>query len=98
MLGKNLPWKEKWWKIPLRFGLDGISAWKGLLSGDVDFFSAIAKAHFQVIFRWVCYKKPSQQALQPMRSLEGVYGGLIVWQYFVKHRHQFREIIGKKIL
>jgi GT2 family glycosyltransferase len=98
MLGKNLPWREKIWKMPLRFGLDAISAWKGLFSGDINFFLAIFKAHGEVIGRWLLPKKQGRPALQPMKSLQGVYSGLVVWQYFVKHRHHFREIIRKKIL
>jgi GT2 family glycosyltransferase len=29
MLYKNLPWSQKWWKIPFRIFLDSVSAWKG---------------------------------------------------------------------
>ncbi len=46
MLTKNLPLQELVWKIPFRFGLDAISAWKGLLTGDISFFKAIVAAHF----------------------------------------------------
>jgi GT2 family glycosyltransferase len=38
MLCKNLPLNELIWKLPFRIVLDSISAWKGLLTGDVWFF------------------------------------------------------------
>lgn len=98
MLHKNLPWYEKLWKIPLRVLLDGISAWKGLLTGDTAFFTAIYKAHLAVLKKVI---KPGGIVLtphrKPLQQLEGVYKGTIVWQYFVKQRTRFQEIIQKKV-
>lgn len=98
MLHKNLPWYEKLWKIPLRLLLDGISAWKGLLTGDTAFFTAIYKAHLTVLKKVVT---PGGIVLtrhrKPLQQLEGVYKGTIVWQYFVKQRTRFQEIIQKKV-
>ena len=56
MLYKNLPWSEKWWKIPFRISLDTISAWKGLLTGDGGYFLAILRAHFS-FYKWVLLKQ-----------------------------------------
>ena len=99
MLHKNLPWNEKLWKLPLRLVLDGISAIKGLVQGDVDFFTAIFKAHFAVHGLWLKRGgiRRSEQR-RPLRGLDGVYGGTIVWQYFVKRKTRFRDIIQKKVL
>ena len=52
MLGKNLPSSELLWKIPARFCLDAISAWKGVFQGDFSFFYAIVKAHMSVMAIW----------------------------------------------
>ncbi len=99
MLGKNLPWSEKIWKLPLRFTLDGISAWKGLFTGDRAFFKAIVKAHWAVVGIWVSGKKEKKSTRsKPMKQLGGVYSGTIVWNYFVKKQTRFQEIIGRKIL
>ncbi|MES2371061.1 MAG: glycosyltransferase family 2 protein [Bacteroidota bacterium] len=98
MLCKNLPWQEKIWKLPLRFGLDAISGWKGLLSGDSHFFSAIFKAHMAVLKHLFFPYKKRPHPLKPLCKLEGVYHGSVVWQYFVKGHTRFREIIGKKAL
>ena len=96
MLCKNLPWYEKIWKLPLRFGLDALSAWKGLLTGDKDFFIAIYQAHIAVIKRCFTHHPRPQHTVKPLRSLKGVYRGSVVWQYFVNRHTRFMEIIQKK--
>lgn len=99
MLNKNLPFSEKLWKLPVRFGLDAISAWKGLLTGDKAFFTAIMKAHWAVIKIWLTGKTEKKKYVKkPMKSLEGVYSGTIVWEYFINKRTRFQEIIRRKIL
>lgn len=99
MLSKNLPFTEKLWKLPLRFGLDAISAWKGLLTGDQAFFTAIMKAHIAVVGSWLTGKSEKNKLhKKTMKSLQGVYSGAIVWQYFINKRTRFQEIIRRKIL
>ena len=96
MLCKNLPWYEKVWKLPLRFGLDAISAWKGLLTGDVYFFTAIMQAHYAVLIRIFTSAGNNTRGRKPLCTLTGVYSGSVVWQYFIKQHTRFREIIQKK--
>lgn len=96
MLSKNLPWNELYWKLPTRLLLDSISAWKGLVTGDTYFFTAIVKAHlaysywFLTRFEWRKKKQPS------LNSLKGVYRGSVVWNYFFEGKKQFQEIISTK--
>lgn len=95
MLCMHLPLSEKLWKLPIRFALDAISAWKGLLTGDTYFFTAIMKAHF-ALFLWIL--KPHQHQklkTKPLSTLDGVYKGSLVWQYFVRHKTSFQKIVGK---
>ena len=95
MLCMHLPLSEKLWKLPLRFALDAISAWKGLLTGDTYFFTAIMKAHFALLV-WIF--KPHQHQkwpTKPLSKLDGVYKGSLVWQYFVRHKTSFQKIVGK---
>lgn len=98
MLCKNLPLREKIWKLPLRFCLDAVSAWKGLCTGDIWFFTAILRAHLAVVYLLV--KPHAQHSLprKPLSQLDGVYHGSVVWQYFIKKRTRFREIIQRKAL
>lgn len=98
MLCKNLPWNEKLWKLPVRIGLDAISAWKGLLTGDTQFFLAIFRAHLSVTRYLFSPKKKRTYRRKPLQQLDGVYKGSVVWQYFVKHHTRFQEIIDKKPL
>lgn len=99
MLGKNLTIGEKLWKLPVRFGLDAISAWKGLLTGDRSFFTAIMKAHIAVLKIWLSAKpEKNKWRAKSMKDLQAVYLGSVVWQYFINKRTRFQEIIRRKIL
>ncbi|MFY7963409.1 MAG: glycosyltransferase family 2 protein [Chitinophagaceae bacterium] len=93
MLSKNLPVHEKLWKLPFRFILDGISAWKGLLNGDKDFFIAIYKAHKAVVKSWITSSIVSSDNRKSFSSLYGVHKKSIVWKHFVKGIKTFDEII-----
>ena len=97
MLAKNLPWSEKWWKIPYRLGLDQISALKGLLSGDGGYFLSIIEAHFAFLY-WLVFgnKKWKPQTKRKLSRLHGVYKGNLVWEHFIKKRSRFSEIVGQK--
>ncbi|MFN2439274.1 MAG: glycosyltransferase family 2 protein [Chitinophagaceae bacterium] len=97
MMAKNLPWREKWWKIPFRLALDQISAVKGLLGGNLDYFRAIIRAHLAFI-GWILFQKKRYQKIKkmPINKLSGVYRGNIVWQYFVKKKTIFSDIIMQK--
>jgi GT2 family glycosyltransferase len=94
MLAKNLPWSEKWWKIPFRMTLDQVSAIKGLLSGDGGYFIAIIKAHLAFV-RWCLFHKRNKKSytLRQINSLYGIYKGIIIWDHFVKKKTRFSEII-----
>ncbi|NCI46589.1 glycosyltransferase family 2 protein [Sediminibacterium soli] len=97
MLCKNLPWYEKLWKLPVRIGLDAVSAWKGLLGGDRAFFTAIFWAHMALV-KWLVtqrYRAPFPR--KPLQQLTGVYGGTIVWKYFIRKKTRFMEIVDNKL-
>ncbi len=96
MMSKNLPVAEKLWKLPFRFLLDAISAWKGLLTGDTNFFKAIIKAHWAVIGWWLFKKKQYPAKRIPMINLPGTFHGTIVWQHFLRHKQFFGQIVEKK--
>lgn len=96
MLWKNMPVAEKLWKVPVRMGLDGVSAWKELLSGDSSYFAAVAKAHIHFL-KWVLFEK--KQSIWPVKKqgeTAGVYRGLVIWQYFIKKKKRFSEIVDNK--
>jgi GT2 family glycosyltransferase len=96
MMWKNFSVTEKLWKMPFRFFLDAISAWKELLGGDFGYFFAIAKAHLS-FFKWLFfYKKQSVWPTITNNLIVGVYHGSVVWQYFIKKKHEFSQIVLNK--
>jgi GT2 family glycosyltransferase len=96
MMAKNLPLGEAFWKIGIRFGLDAVSAWKTLLSGDSGYFVAVTKAHIH-FFKWMwADKKQSVFPVKRGRKPAGWHKGLIVWQYFVQKKKTFSEIVDNK--
>lgn len=97
MLAKNLPWRERWWKIPYRLLLDQVSAVKGLLSGDTAYFGAIFKAHLAFHY-WMIFHRNQRSGLpkKSLKTLDGVYHGNLVWQYFARKKKTFSAIVEQK--
>lgn len=95
MLSKNLCLTEKWWKIPTRIALNKIGALQALLKGDTEMFRAIFKAHLHYI-KWLWSKKQKNQLTKkPLSNLSGVYKDSVVWQYFVKKKKKFSELVNR---
>jgi len=93
MLSKNLPLSKKIWIMPVRNLLDGVSAWKGLLSGDGGYFIAILRAQLAFIKWWLFYKKKSVFPEHRNRPLTGFLKKNMAWQHFVKKKRAFSEIV-----
>lgn len=96
MMAKNLPAAQWMWKIPFRFLLDSISAWKSLLAGEGVYFMAILEAHLAFL-KWVAFKR--KESVFPQKrggELRGWYPGSVVWQYFVLGKKTFSEIVKGK--
>ncbi len=95
MLFKNLSLSEKIWKLPLRILLDILFAVKSLLGKDIDTFKAVFAAHFDV-FKWhINHKKNKNITAKKMRGLTGVTAKSLVWEYFIKKKKHFSEIVDK---
>jgi GT2 family glycosyltransferase len=95
MLSKNLPFPKKIRVLFVRNLLDGISAWKGLLSGDVGYFFAVIKAQFG-FWNWkLFYKKTNSSPASKNKPLSGYLSKNIAWLFFVKKKKYFSEITGK---
>ena len=96
MLAKNFPRGMAFWKIPMRLGLDQVSAWRGLLSGDGSYFIAIYKAQIH-FWRWLLFtKKPRSASLKKGINLSGYYKRSVAWAYFIRKKNRFSEIVGNK--
>jgi len=96
MLAKNLPLGHAIWKIPFRFFLDNISAWKSLFAGQAIYFTAIFEAHMAFI-KWMIFKR--RLSVFPARKnghLNGWFQHSVVWQHFIKGKKTFKEIVKNK--
>ena len=95
MLAKNLPLLKKITVMPVRFFLDLTTALRGLLSGQPGYFAAVLKAHFHFI-GWALFRR--QKRWKPITKKTHIDGWLpksIVWQFFVKKKKTFSEIVMK---
>jgi GT2 family glycosyltransferase len=95
MLSKNMPLSKKIWVMPARNFLDGISAWKGLLTGDGGYFIAILRAQFAFMKWWLFYQKKSVFPATKKGTLSGYLQKNMVWQHFAKKKRYFTEIVPK---
>jgi len=96
MLAKNLPFGQAIWKIPFRFLLDAISAWKSLFAGEAIYFLAISEAHLAFV-KWILFKQ--NESVFPKKrkaSLAGWFMHSVVWKHFVRGKKTFTEIVGNK--
>ena len=96
MLAKNFSLSAALWKIPCRMILDIVAAYKELFTGNSATFKVIAKAHFYFIKWLLVDKKQSVFPISKKGKLNGWYCGSVVWQYFLKKKTRFSEIITNK--
>ena len=95
MMSKNLPFIKKLWVMPARSFLDGLSALKGLFTGDGGYFVAIVRAQLAFLKWWIFYQKKSVFPASKKAVLSGYFQKNMVWQHFIKKRKTFSEIVGK---
>jgi GT2 family glycosyltransferase len=96
MLSKNLPFFTLIWKIPVRIFLDIIAAFQALVNGNFSTFISIGSAHLDFT-KWIFLgKKEKKLPKGELENLSGVYAGSIVWQYFIKKKKTFFEIVQLK--
>ncbi|WP_207492611.1 glycosyltransferase [Aridibaculum aurantiacum] len=93
MVYKNWTLAEKIWKLPLRMLLDIVSALQAAMKGDMPFCKGVCKAEI-TFMRWlVLHKKDRQTSATKSHQLTGVYHGSVVWEYFIKKKKTFTEIV-----
>jgi GT2 family glycosyltransferase len=95
MLSKNLPISKRIWVMPIRLGLDFISAIKGLFGGDPGYFKAVVRAEWAFIKWWMFNRSGSKLPLHKQGVLHGYLPRNIAWQHFIRKKRYFSEIVGK---
>ncbi len=96
MMAKNLPFWSACLKIPFRFFLDATAAYKGLFSGNANYWLAIAKAHLGFVYWLLFVKRTTPVPANPSKHFSGWYNGCLIWEYFIKKRRTFKEIVRYK--
>jgi GT2 family glycosyltransferase len=96
MMAKNLPLSQSLWKIPFRFVLDTISAFKSLFEGQGTYFIAVFRSHFAFI-GWM-FRKQDKRFMPAVRdvALQGWFRGSVVWLHFIRGKKKFSEIVRNK--
>jgi hypothetical protein len=95
MLSKNLPYPNVLWIMIARDFLDGISALKGLLSGNGGYFIAIVRSKLGFVKWWFFHRRKSIFPVSRKRKPDGYFDGNIVWLYFGKGLKTFAKIVRK---
>lgn len=96
MLSKNLPFRKRLWIMPARQLLDAVSACKALLGGDPGYFITVIRAQFGFFNWWLFHRKKSIYPATRQAPLAGFYKGNIAWQYFVRKKKTFSQIVKGK--
>lgn len=96
MMAKNMPRGAAAWKIPYRFLLDTVSAFKSLLEGQGRYFTAVFKAHFAFLNWWLFRQKQSVFPASRRKKLQGYIHKSVVWCHFVSGKKTFAEILEDK--
>ena len=96
MLFKNSTYSTLILKLPLRFSLDALAAYKALFTGDGGYFIAVIKAHFGFVHWLIFYRKKALYAKKVNRNLLGLFTKNILWGYYVKKKRKFSEIMESK--
>jgi GT2 family glycosyltransferase len=96
MMFKNLPTNQLLPVIFLRLVLDGISAIRFLPTFDFKNIWAIIRAHFA--FYSMIPQLSKKRGISPKLATHAtstflIYPKSIVWQYFIRHKHTFKELL-----
>lgn len=92
MLLKNLPPRKRFPILFIRFWLDFISLLKFLLEGKFSHAKAINKAH-TAFFRNLRANRAKITVIRNFND-NGLIKKCIVWQYFIRKKRTFKEIVG----
>ncbi|MDZ7806779.1 MAG: glycosyltransferase family 2 protein [Gracilimonas sp.] len=95
MLWKNYSTFSLITRIPVRFGLDAVAAWRALLEGKPREWLAVAKAHFHFL-KGLSKVHRKRIHLQKKRIVDQdpstMMNMSIIWQYFIKGVKKFQKL------
>ena len=93
---KNSSPAKRFLLIPFRMALDGMAAWRGLIRGDGGYFIVVLNAQLHFL-HWLFFKKRGNAFPETIRKkLPGMYRGSLLWQYYIRRKKTFSEIVSGK--
>ncbi len=93
IMAKNLPRKKLLIKMFQRIMLDQVAATRWLLIFHFKDFKAVWKAHFYYFTHLKQIKRKRSAFDSSFPNMKGVYQGSLVWDYFVRAKRRFSEIV-----
>ena len=97
MIAKNLP-EKRFRTLMLRMMLDQLAAIRSLLTFHFKDFLAIQRAHIYFLTHMKKINSKRTKSSIPFLQMQGVYNGSIVWNYFLKGKKKFTDIVTEKSL
>ena len=98
MLYKNLPPKDFWWVLLLRYFLDYLAMLQMFFSGHRQDALAVVRARFE--YKHICHefddKRKANLAATTNPYPAEVFRGSLLWNYYVRGRKTFKELMLTK--
>lgn len=91
LLYKNLPKSRLAWVLAARVVLDYVAAFKFLAERKPKEFSAVVQAHW-AFYRWLPQLRSKRRLLPHPNRVAGMYGGLLLIQYYLLHKTRFNQL------
>lgn len=94
MLWRNMTVSDKWKYLPVRWLLDMVASLRFLSLGDRRNAAAVIKGYW-AFFHYLFFVKDPQAAALPrlnLSSISTIYRGSIVWQYYIRKRHNYTQL------
>ncbi|TKK65330.1 glycosyltransferase family 2 protein [Ilyomonas limi] len=93
MCYRNSPWYVNCWLLPLRFLMDVAAALQFAASGNSANTKVIGRAYVH-FFKWLLSKEKETATIKKsLSSLAGVLHKSIVWQYYVRKKKRYTDIV-----
>jgi GT2 family glycosyltransferase len=95
ILLKNLPAEKLFATLLFRLALDQVASFRYFFSGDFKNFLASQKAQFKFLVRLNYYLLKRKNVPLPKSKLTGWYQKSVVWDYFVRKKKYFSQLLMK---
>ena len=92
IMQKNLPLKEVYFQLVIRFFIDFVALIQFLLKGKPEFAMAVSKAHYQFLKNLQKTGDKRTDLQLPYCSHTGVLKSSVVWSFFIKGIRRFSQL------